>query len=210
MEKRLGDLRLCWSYLFLNRAMGSVSRRKRIVILLQFTVWNSFIKFLISKTGYEFHKCQAKWIYIKSALNYQNLKIHVPRFATWGWRLASCSPVLGAKASGLRVVMFEWQVYVCMYVMFEWQVDLIYLVLSFSKTVLEHDLAITMWFFSGHHMVAGYSRKFRDSVLYFKAQNSGLGRLVEEDSKLALNWTAVTKKRKMPSLAIQCFHSCHR
>ena len=116
MEKRLGDLRLCWSYLVLNRAMGSVSRRKRIVILLQFTVWNSFIKFLISKTGYEFHKCQAKWIYIKSALNYQNLKIHVPRFATWGWRLASCSPVLGAKASGLRVVMFEWQVYVCMYV----------------------------------------------------------------------------------------------
>ena len=42
-------------------------------------------------------------------------------------------------------------------------------------------------FFSGHHMVAGYSRKFRDSVLYSEAQNFGLGRLVEEDSKLALN-----------------------
>ena len=114
----------------------------------------------------------------------------------WGWRLASCSPVLGTKASGLRVVMFEWQV------------DLIHLVLSCLKTVREHDLAITMWF----SVVASWWQAIQENAgtvfCTLKAQNFGLGRLVEEDSKLALNWTAVTKKRKMPLLAIQCFHSC--
>ena len=110
------------------------------------------------------------------------------------WKPTSCRPFWGKQAS-LRFVMFEWVAGGSA---------------TYSPGVWSCSYAQTSVHFYWLPHGGNLSKKIQRQHLDLRAQNFWFGNLMEEDSKLTLNWTAVARKRKMPSLALECFHSCHR